>query len=273
MANLQKFGEYALDTAIEEQEALDAESSGEFMKLAVGRNVIRILPPLRGKNSPFRTTYQHYIDTADGKWVFTCPRVEAKKRCPVCERAQAMRASGNPADREQAYDLLPKRRVFCSVINRAEPDKGPMVLGFGKTIHEQLVALRRDEDTGGDFTHPTNGIDVVIDRAGSGKTDTRYTVNLARRTSPIHSDAAQVAAWADAMPDLDNFARLPSDEELLEKMEAVFGPGASQPQQRQRPAPKSRSQERRHTAQDDVQDAEFADSEGDGNEDWGMPKQ
>jgi len=283
--NIQKFGAYDLDEALAEQEALDQEGGGEFMKLAVGRNVVRILPPLRGKRSPFRVTYQHYIETADGKWVFTCPRLEARKRCPVCEKAQKMRASGNPSDRDEAYAMLPKRRVFCQVINRAEPEKGPVVLAFGKTIHEELVKLRRDEDTGGDFTHATNGIDAVIDRVGTGKNDTKYTVNLARRTSPIHDDATVVSEWADMMVDLDAYAKLPSDDELHERMAKVFGPdevrttGEDRPNRsRQRPA--GPAQPRPRTAQQDVKDADYDeadDGEGasgqgtDGNADWGMP--
>lgn len=285
MSNLQKFGAYTLEAAVEEKDALDQEGGGEFMKLGVGKNVVRILPPLRGKSSPFRVTYQHYIDTSDGKWVFTCPRLEAGKRCPVCDAAARLKASGNPTDRDQAWDMFPRRRVFCSVINRAEPEKGVLVLAFGKTIHEELVKLRQDEDTGGDFTHPTEGIDVVIEREGTGKNDTRYSVNLARRSSPVSKDPTQLAAWADAMPDLDSYARLPSDDELEERMAKAFGPdgpAAAEPP----PARRGRAQQRaggrqaqaqggarkpgRRTAQDDVSDAEFEDEE-DGNEDWGMP--
>ena len=282
MANIQKFGEYSIDAAEAEKAAIDAEG-GDFMKLAVGRNVVRILPPLRGKDSPFRVTYQHYIETAEGKWVFTCPRLEAKQRCPVCEHAQKMKKSVNPADRDAAYDMLPKRRVFCLVINRAEPEKGPVVLAFGKTIHEPLVKLRQDEDAGGDFTHPTHGMDVIIDREGTGKTDTKYDVNLARRSSPIHPDAATVAQWADMMPDLDDFAKLPGSDELNERMAKVFGPdsvpttgtsvrgsgGQSQPRGQSQRKPRGPSQPRPRTAQDDVaDDADYDD--GDSNESWGM---
>lgn len=284
MANLVQFGSYSLDAAKEEREQLEREGGADFMKLGVGRNVVRVLPPLRGKNSPFRVTYQHYVPTADGVWSFTCPRLEAKQNCPLCNFANRLRKSGKPKDRDEAYALLPKRRVFCNVINRAEPEKGPVVLAFGKSIHEELVKLREDEDAGGDFTHPVNGIDVIIDREGSGKNDTRYTVNLARRSCPIHPEAAQVAEWAELMEDLDRFATLPSDEELQTKMDELFGEGgdsapAPAPAQRQRSAsnasrPRRQQQAARpRTAQDDIQDAEYSDAgDGDGNEDWGMPQ-
>lgn len=283
MANIQKFGEYTIDAAEQEKAAIDAES-GDFMKLAVGRNVVRILPPLRGRDSPFLVAYQHYVDTPEGKWVFNCPRMLAKQRCPLCEHAQRMKKSVNPADRDAAYDLLPKRRVFCLVINRAEPEKGPVVLAFGKTIHEALVKLRQDEDAGGDFSHPVQGMDVIIDREGTGKNDTKYDVNLARRSTPIHPDAATVSAWADMMPDLGDFARLPGQEELMERMAKVFGPDAipttgkatssrgGQKDQQQR-RPRAPQQPRPRTAQDDVgdtTDAEYDDADEDTNEEWGI---
>jgi hypothetical protein len=255
MANIQKFGEYSIDAAEAEKAALDAEG-GDFMKLAVGRNVVRILPPLRGKDSPFLVAYQHYVDTPEGKWVFNCPRMLAKQRCPLCEHAQRMKKSVNPADRDAAYDLLPKRRVFCLVINRAEPEKGPVALAFGKTIHEALVKLRQDEDAGGDFTHPVQGMDVIIDREGTGKNDTKYDVNLARR----------------------DFARLPGQEELMERMAKVFGPDAipttgkaSTSRGSQQKRARAPQQPRPRTAQDDVGDtgdAEYDDS--DTNEEWGI---
>ena len=280
MANLVQFGAYTLDAAKEEREQLEREGGADFMKLGVGRNVVRILPPARGKQTPFRITYQHYVPTADGVWSFTCPRLEAKQNCPLCNYANRLRKSGKPKDRDEAYKLLPKRRVFANVINRGEPEKGPVVLAFGKTIHEELVRLREDEDAGGDFTHPVHGIDVIIDREGSGKTDTKYSVNLARKSGPIHPDAAQVAEWASMMEDLERFATLPSDEELQQKMEELFGEVApSAPPQRTRQSSgdgggqrRAQRPPRQRTAQDDIQDAAYDEGEADGNEDWGMPK-
>lgn len=285
---IQKWGTYTAEAAEEERAALDEEGGADFMKLSVGRNIVRILPPVRGKNTPFRVTYQHYIETADGKWAFTCPRLENDQRCPVCELAMSLQRSGKPADRDRGYQIKAKRRVYANVINRADPDKGPVVLAFGKTIHDELVKLRQDEVTGGDYTHPVNGIDVIIDRVGSGKTDTEYSVNLARQLSPLHPDATVMNAWAGMLHDLDLFAKMPSDEEMYEKMQSIFGIDVGAPEtvetsgrttdyQNQQPRPRpggQQTQQRRRrpqrTAQDDVQNAQYDDDGDDSNESWGM---
>ena len=271
--NLQKWGTYELDTA--NQEALDLahESGGaSFMKLKVGKNIVRILPPLPGKSSPFFVTYQHYIRTEgdDKPFAFSCPRLVLQIRCPACDEWQRLRKSANRKDQERSREFFPKRRVFCNVINRAEPEQGPMVLAFGKMIHEELIALRQDEDAGGDYTHPINGIDVTIERTGSGKFDTDYQVRLARRSTPISADASVMDAWREAMHDLESFAKLPSDEEIKARLNGEdYDDGSSQ---ESRGSKRSRQRAPARNAVDsDIADAEFTDADGeDHNEDWGV---
>ena len=122
---------------------------------------------------------------------------------------------GNPADRELAYDTSAKFRVYCNVINRKEPEKGPQILPIGKMIYEQLLTIRKDEDAGGNYSDPLNGFDIIIERKGTGKNDTEYAVHGSRKQSPLHTDAAQVEEWINTQADLARFARSRSYEELL----------------------------------------------------------
>jgi hypothetical protein len=215
---LVKFGSYEVQAATEERQELEAGSAAEFMKLKPGRNVVRVLPPPQGKRSPFRTVYQHFIQTPTGPIVFVCPRLEKKEPCPACQKADELRGARNEEDQRLANELFARRRVFTNCIDRAEPEKGPKVLGFGKTIHEQLIALREDEDAGGEFTHPISGFDIIIERAGSGKNDTKYSVRPARQSSQLHEDASVMQAWIDGQRNLDQFARVPSWDELRDMM-------------------------------------------------------
>lgn len=217
MTNLVKFGGYDIEAARSEQEALASEGSADFMKLNVGRNVVRFLPPPPGKRSPFVVTHQHYVEIpgTTSKVVFNCPRMsKPAKPCPVCARAEKLRANGNPVDRDRAYDLFPRRRVFANVIDRSCPEKGPLVLSFGKKIHEALIALRTDEDAGGDFTHPITGFDLVIERKGTGKTDTEYKVMPARGNSKLAPSEAQMQEWIDSQADLGRYAIIHTPEEI-----------------------------------------------------------
>lgn len=212
MGNLVKYGEWSADEAEKEKEDLAKSGTGaEFMKLAVGRNVVRVLPPALGKKTPFKVFYQHFINVPGqtNAVSFACPRMEAKRYCPACEKADALRATGNPADYDLAGQLFAKRRVFVNVIDRKNPESGPKILAFGKTVHEQMLALRTDEDAGGDYTHPANGFDLVIEREGTGKNDTSYKVFPARKQSALGNDE-----WIMMQHNLDAYARVPSQEEL-----------------------------------------------------------
>lgn len=267
---LQKWGSYGLDTAAEEQEALSREGGGAgFMKLVAGQNMVRILPPVAGLKSPFVVVYQHYVDLPDGqRYSFACPRLMAKpaKRCPVCEEVARLAKTGNGEDSKRSRDWTAKRRVFAAVIDRKNPDAGPQILGFGKQIHEALIELRRNEDVGGDYTHPTRGIDVIIKRTGSGKLDTRYEVNLARKSGPIVHDAGLMDEIYTQMPDLTRFARVPDYDEILARLQ---GEEPSRGAQRRGGGRSARAQD---TAFADSVDAEFeeVDDSEDGNEDWGL---
>lgn len=214
MGNL-NYGDYSEDTALEEKEEIDA-SGAAFMKLKVGRNIVRILPPPAGKRSPFRTAFQHFIEMAGVRKSVICARQEARKPCLVCQKIDEMRKSRLPVDQEMANAMFARRRIFCNVIDRSDEAKGPKVLAFGKTVHEQLVALRTDPSAGGDYVHPEEGCDVIITRSGTGKNDTKYQVALARKESPLErsGDTNVMQAWIDAQQNLEQYAKLPSGEEV-----------------------------------------------------------
>lgn len=226
MGNLQ-FADYDEETAATEAE--ENSSGAEFMKLRAGRNILRFLPPAKGKRSPFRVVFQHFLPIPgaganNGKSV-VCPRLEQRQPCAVCEEVNRLRKTNNKADSEAANALFSRRRVFANVIDRNEEDKGPKVYAFGKTVHEQLLALRTDPTSGGNYTHPYEGIDVVIDKSGEGM-KTKYKVSLARQSTPLHRDEddAVMQDWIDRQKDLEDYAKLPNLDDVL-KLLAGEAPG------------------------------------------------
>lgn len=202
MSNIQNWGSYDIEAAQDEEEEL-AKGGGEFLKLEVGRNVVRFLPPKMGARSPFLQVHQHFVDLPGmpKPASFNCPRMMAKKPCPVCQEIEKLRGTGNPADYDLAGQLFPRLRIFANVISRKNPEAGPQILAFGKQIHKALIELRKDEDAGGDFTDPTaNGFDVVIARVGTGKNDTEYSVLAARGASALGD-----LEWIDMQHDLGRY--------------------------------------------------------------------
>lgn len=265
MGNLRKYGSFDLDEAEKETKELESSGGADFMSLKVGRNVIRVLPPPAGARSPFKVIHQHFINVpgATGPISFVCPRLTLKKACAVCTEADALRASGNPVDADRANDLFARRRVFTNVIDRGAPEKGPRVLAFGKTIHEQLLALRTDAEAGGDYTDVADGFDIIIERQGTGKNDTKYSVRPARGNTPLADTEEQIDDWYNSQRSLDQFARVPSAAELAK---LIGGDGEGEPVKRGKaralPASNAATSKRR-SAQDDAIDAEFEEADDD----------
>lgn len=212
MGNL-RFGDYDDETAKQDKE--EAEASGaEFVKLKVGRNIVRVLPPPSGEKKLFKVVYQHWIEAIQKSVV--CARIEAKKPCLVCQHVEKLKKSEAKAMQDLAKDLFPRRRVYVNVLVRGKEEEGPKVLACGKTIHEQLLSLRNDDVSGANYSHPLEGFDIVIERTGTSKNDTKYAVRMAQRPSPLDKggDETKMQEWIDTQPDLNAYAKLPSAEEV-----------------------------------------------------------
>lgn len=215
MSNITKYGDWGADDAEKSREESEAAGQGNYYKFKVGRNTLRILPPKIGRKDPFRVVYKHFIELPGvEKMAFTCPRHEKKQFCPACAKVDELRATGIQADYDLAGDILAQRNVYCNVIDRDNPEKGVQIARIGKQLHEALLALRTDETNGGNFVHPVDGFDIVVTRVGTGKKDTKYTMVPARDNSPIADDVVMMEEILESMPDLEQQARMPTEEDL-----------------------------------------------------------
>ena len=213
MSNLVKYGSFDLDELEKKEKELSGAAGGNFIRPQVGKTVVRFLPPKAGVKSPFQIVYEHFIQPGPGqkKIRFSCPKRMEGKRCPACEKADSLRRTQNPADRERAYSLYPSKRIYANVIDRANPDEGPKVMPFGVTIFDALKSIRAED---GDFTNPeADGFDIVILREGTKKHDTRYEVRPDRKDSPLGN-----MEWIEQQWDLSKYARVDTLEEILAKM-------------------------------------------------------
>lgn len=207
-----KYGKYEVDAA--EEERKEMQRKADFLKLEVGRTVIRFLPPPAGQRTHLFKTWQHFINIpgSAAPVVFACPSRMANEVCPACAEANRLNRTGLSADRDCAKDFWPSRRIFAAVIDRDDPGKGPQIFGFGPMIDDQLNAIRRNEDIGGDYTDPIDGFDIVIEKTGSGL-DTRYKVFAQRNTSRAGSDE-QIDEWMDEVPELGRFGTVRNKDEI-----------------------------------------------------------
>lgn len=218
MSNIQTWGTFE-EEALQQDDALAGRGGSSILKIGVGRNVLRFLPPMLGERTIFAIAHQHYVKLpglADPV-SFNCPHLHGVGVCPVCRKVDELRATGNAADYEMAGELRAKLRVFANVIDRAHPDLGPQTVAFGKGVYEALSAIRKDRDAGGDFTHPLTGFDIVITRKGSGKNDTEYDVKTARQSSPLHPSGD--LTWLENPPNLKQYNRVPDPRALARQLD------------------------------------------------------
>lgn len=219
---LAAYGEFTMEAAGELEKRLEAGSGkASFFKLRDGRNVIRILPPPKGKSNPFADSMQHYVNLPTGSVSFNCPRFDKPPRlCPVCAEYNRLKNSPHKKDKDKAGEYAPRTRIYVNIIDKTPglggEEAGPQVFAFGKSIYSALMKLYRDPDWG-NFTHPTEGYDVLIGREGVGK-NTEYTVMGKPNSALLHKDAAVMKRWIEGQVSLDRYVAIPSDAEIQAKL-------------------------------------------------------
>jgi hypothetical protein len=217
MSNLTKHGTFDIDAALADQQEA-SKGSSDYFKFKNGQNVIRFLPPLAGQSSPFAVLYQHWVTLPDGsRTSLNCSRMMAKQRCPACEEMDRLARSGNEVDFKASNDWKPKLRIKANIIDRDDEDKGVQVVEFGKSILDQLVAIRKDPRAGGDFTDIEDGFDIVVTKKGEG-VKTEYACLASRETTALHNDADVAQEWLDNQHDLSRAKYVPTYEEAYARL-------------------------------------------------------
>lgn len=194
--------------------------SGNFFQFQSGKNVIRVMPGLRGKPA-FLPFHKHFVKGKEGgrAWGCACALKMAKQTCVTCQVATKL-SRGTEADRKLAEEIGARSRVLANLIDRAAPDAGVQVAEFGSSIYNAVKDIKRN--LGDDPTHPIEGFDLVIEKTGQ-KLNTEYKVTPVRKNSPIHPDPRQMTDWLNEAPDLSTYCVvLPEHEQTAKLAETVI---------------------------------------------------
>lgn len=219
-----KFSPISKDAVLRSKQALP--NSGSIFKFKEGKNILRVLPALEGKELPWVETYSHYHGNwanSDKALVFNCPKQMAGQRCPSCEQYSKLMATGNPIDYKNARNYSPVLRVYASIIDRKEPEVGVQVVAFGLSVLKGLQNLLIDEDIyGEDFTHPLEGADLIVTKETKGKEYPKYSVSIrAREYDRLADSADQMREWLQARPDLDSYAKVLPYDVIMQKAREI----------------------------------------------------
>lgn len=170
-----------------------------YFSAKVGRNIIRIIPEVGDMDFFFQPVGRHYFP--DGTNVY-CPRFTSEDvlDCPVCEIVKELNDARDKASKKLAGSLGVRRSWWMNVIDRTNPQSGPLIFTPGVTVFNSIISLINDPDYG-DITDLEDGTDITIMREGQGL-DTTYEVNPKRKESSLSKDEEEMNDWLDNARDL-----------------------------------------------------------------------
>lgn len=275
--NLAEFEDFGEQQAHRAKKEIDEGSKGVF-KFPVGTTILRIIPAAKGQTYPWLEVWQHFLKRGEKTIVFNCPRKtdNMKDPCPACDEAFRLYNTDNPLDSTEAKKYWPKQKFLLAAIVRPkkgeEADYTPKIIPVGKQIMDQLLEIRKGNETDPDepipprnITHPVKGWDVKIRRVGTKQEDTKYTATYRKggQVPLIYS----IDDNGDASPDyekinnilenpvnLEGQVNLPADNKIRKLMS---GGAASSEGTRQVGSGSGRGR----TASDDSIEAEVVDDD------------
>lgn len=253
-----------------EKESAEMAGGGDWWKAPVGKTAVRFLPPKIGWPSPFVIQHQHFFNLpgVEKAIIFACPKMHEGKKCLACAKADQLEGSGNSRDAQASKKLRPQKRMMANIVaTPKDPNARVSIYAFGKQVYDQLKSIRESEEGGGNFLDPVKGFNIIIQRVGTGKDDTKYTVIPARNATPLLN-----MEWIDAQSDLRRLVKIPTVEQQKRLFDGedprdVWGegkPGAAHGGNRRKDdaddidtdAIDAESTEKKRTAEDDLFDDE-----------------
>lgn len=225
--DLAKYQQFTEDDVAEAEAAGKEIQSSKFGgKFEVGDTQLRVLPaPINDSGwKTFTPVATHYIDPMPGvaqKIQFNCPNYHLKIECLCCKQAALLSGSRNPADRTLGKRISAKPAWIFNAINRDNETAGPKIYTFGIMAWKEASKLRGSK-AGGDFTNPTKaGFDIIVNRVGTGQTDTQYAVWAERTSRALHDDPTVMADWLASQFDLSAEIDCEVPMDLIEAWGAV----------------------------------------------------
>lgn len=187
-----------------------------YWKPEPGEYNIRVLPWPNNDGQPFKERWFYYNI---GKNPGLLAPTQFQKADPVQELIDKLHASGKKEDKEIAKKLYPKMRAFAPVIVRGADDQ-VLVWSFGKEIYQRLLEFFLDAEIG-DITDVNDGFDLKVKITKTpGKFWPDTTVDAARKSTKLFPDSKKIEDTLAAIPNLDEYHKLKSYDELKSIIEA-----------------------------------------------------
>jgi len=200
------------------QKKLESIGSGTYFKPKQGPNKIRILPPWSKEGIWYKEATLHYglHDENDKERAYPCLKMFGE-RCPICDKREEL-LEGDGEDKKVADRLRPRTKFYANILD-LKTNK-VMIWGFSQKILGTLLSYESDPDhCDNKLTDPDEGFNVVVEREGTTKNDTRYQVRVKPKPSAIEAED-----WEDHLFNLDTeVIEEMSKDDLEDVLTANFG--------------------------------------------------
>lgn len=172
------------------------------LKPQPGKHKYRILPSWRNGEAQFWHDYaMHFVKTAESgdkpAAVYICADKTFGKPCEVCDAIKkSIAVSVDDAMTKRLKEAQSAQRYLMNVLHLTGPEPTKVqTLEIGQGAFENICVLIGEW---GDITDLNTGIDIIIERTGSGL-DTKYSVQPASKSAPV------AASVLSQLPNLDEF--------------------------------------------------------------------
>jgi hypothetical protein len=237
------------------------------MKPLPGKHTYRILPTWRlntmpekceAETQPFWHDFaMHWVRTVKGgkPVAYICLEKTFGAECPVCRAIGQGISSSNDDDTVALLkEANASQKYLLNVLHRTSPDKPNevQVMEVGQKIFDQVIEFLSEY---GDITDLNDGIDLIINREGSGL-DTTYSVLPAAKSKPVDQSVMTKLFDLDAVVQQENETKLNIALENLGKVSGIL------------PSSHAPSTHRASLVDmSNVEDAEYADSPASSDDD------
>lgn len=189
-----------MDLLKKKKQAIKARSGQKekTVGLQVGKSRVRILPSWRGEGDAqfFHDFGRHWIKDGEGKVkaVVVCKKHTYGQDCVFCDMIeQGIESATDDQQIKMLSDAKANGRVLVNALMRdSDQPNTPVILELPPSVFADIIDAYEensieDEPDFNPLTDPERGIDLVIERTGKGRQDTKYTVTVgaAAKTKPV----------------------------------------------------------------------------------------
>jgi hypothetical protein len=207
---------------------LKTGAASRAVKLTTGKTTIRILQKTPGAKF-WAELGVHWVKDDKGKIVAVtgCHEHVKGENCDVCgavEKAAAACMDDDTLKMVKEWKVKKSYVVEGLIRSGAQKSDAPQIIELTASAFNGVLSIFENySDEGMNMLDPgASGVDLVVERTGSGPQDTKYTVTQAVKSAPVPASALENLKDLDAWVEKEFFAR-GDDPKALRAISGMMG--------------------------------------------------